>query len=76
MNFVGPFAESENNARAFGTQLLFASSCSETVKVIKDMHAQNEQFVATGDKANLDLNKMDEGLFLEMMFSGIIIKDA
>lgn len=76
MNFVGPFAQAQENAQKFGTSLLFASSCTETVKVIKDMEKENIVLKANGDKNGLTLNKVDTELFLEMMFSQVVIKDA
>lgn len=76
MNFVGPFAIAQENAQKFGTSLLFVSSCTETVKVIKDMEEQNIVLEANGDKNGLTLNKVDTELFLNMMFSQVVIKDA
>jgi len=76
MNFVGPFAKAQENAQKFGSSLLFISSCTETIKVIQDMQIQNKTLEANGDKTSLNLNKMDENLFLEVIFSQPIIKDA
>ena len=76
MNFVGPFAKAQENAQKFGSSLLFVSSCTETIKVIQDMQIQNKTLEANGDKASLNLNKLDENLFLEVIFSQPIIKDA
>jgi ERCC4-type nuclease len=68
MNFVGPFAQSEENARKFGTSLLFSSSAAETMKVVKKMDEENKEFVEKGDKLALDLNNADMNMFLDIIY--------
>ncbi len=68
MNFVGPFAQSEENARKFGTSLLFSSSCSETMKVVETMDKENKELAKKGDKLALNLNNADMNMFLDIMY--------
>ena len=76
MNLVGPFAKAQINAQMFATSLLFSSSCTETMKALNAMAKENKALTEKGDKAALTLNKLDENIFLEMMFSAPIVKDA
>ena len=76
MNFVGPFAQSEENARIFGTSLLFSSSAAETMKVVKTMTEENKEFAKKGDKLALDLNNADMNMYLDIIYRNPFEKDA
>lgn len=76
MNFVGPFAQSQENARLFLANLIFATACSETVKAIQGMEGVNARLEAEGKKDALQANKQDENLFMDMMFVAPIEKEA
>jgi len=76
MNFVGPFAQSQQNAQLFISNLIFATACSETLKAMGEMQGANSKLEAEGNKAALELNKLDENMFIEIMCSTPIEKDA
>jgi len=76
MNFVGPFAQSQQNAQLFISNLIFATACSETIKALAEIQGANSKLKANGEKAALKLNKLDENLFIEIMCATPIEKDV
>ncbi len=76
MNFVGPFAENQNNVQLFALNLIFSAACAETLKALGHMQGENAQLQGDGNKEALKLNKLDENLFLEIICSTPIEKDA
>ena len=76
MNFVGPFAENENNVQLFALNLIFSAACTETLKAIGQMQGENTNLEAEGNKEALELNKLDENFFIEMICSKPIEKDV
>jgi len=76
MNFVGPFAQSQQNARLFLSNLIFATACSETIKAIQDMQGVNAKLEADGKEEALNANKQDENLFMNIMFTTPLEKEV
>jgi hypothetical protein len=76
MNFVGPFAENENNVQLFALNLIFSAACSETLKALGHMQEGNTRLQADGNEAALKLNKLDENFFIEIICATPIEKDA
>ena len=76
MNFVGPFAENQTNIHLFISNLIFATACSETLKAKGEMQGANSKLEAEGNTDALELNKLDENMFIEIMCATPIEKDA
>jgi len=76
MNFVGPFAENENNVNMFALNLIFSAACTETLKALGEMQGESTNLHAEGNKEALELNKLDENFFIEMICATPIEKDA
>ena len=76
MNFVGPFAEAQTRATIFLTSLLHTTACTKTIEALGDMAAENTKLAATGQTEALNLNKLDQNMLVELMFSSPVEKDV
>lgn len=76
MNFVGPFAEAQTRAALFLTSLLHTTACTKTIEALGDMAAENTKLAASGQIDALTLNKLDQEMLVELMFSSPVEKDV
>jgi|TARA_B100000902_G_scaffold358211_1_gene373147 hypothetical protein len=76
MNFVGPFAQSEQNINLFLTGLIHLQACNATVEMLTAIDDDNVKLEAANESEALTINKLDQESFLELLFLNPILKDA
>ena len=76
MNFVGPFAQSEQNINLFLTGLIHLQACNATVEMLTAIDDDNVKLEAANESEALTVNKLDQESFLELLFLNPILKDA
>lgn len=76
MNFVGPFAQSETNARLFATGLIHLNACNATIQMLSAIDEDNVKLEEKGEKEVLTINKLDQESFLELLFVNPIIENS